>query len=282
MPSDEAVCEWLSLEQALTAFVHNVSGHQGQGHIRPLHYYVACRLVIEGGFLPTDIIPRPPFLTEQRGSRRLLVYSTEAATGGEQTVLGGLKTKAIDVVVTKAGIGPVLAVSLKGTLGAFRNLTNRMEEAVGDCTNLHLAYPALVYGFLHVLRATRSGSGVEPNDVCIGQSGEPTESITRYHEVLARLDGRRDLRDDPTKYEAVALGLVQPDGGSAGGLFESFPHNESRLHFGSFFRRLYEAYDLRFVYAAPRLEPITSRLTWDLQSPAMSDPRARGYEPRVR
>lgn len=55
------------------------------------------------------------------------------------------------------GIGPYIAVSMKGTLNAFRNLTNRMEEAVGDCTNLHITYPGLVYAFLTVLRANQEG-----------------------------------------------------------------------------------------------------------------------------
>lgn len=27
------------------------------------------------------------------------------------------------------------------------------EEVVGDCTNIHIAYPAPVYGFMHVIRA---------------------------------------------------------------------------------------------------------------------------------
>lgn len=87
----------------------------------------------------------------------MLVHDPESAAGGELTVLGGLKTKDVDVVVSEPGIGPCVAVSIKGTLNAFRNLTNRMEEAVGDCTNLHISYPNLVYGFLHVLRGNREG-----------------------------------------------------------------------------------------------------------------------------
>jgi hypothetical protein len=127
--------------------------HQSSAHIKPLHWYVASRLVIEGGFRPDEIRPRPPFEVKREGKRWVLHHSELRGGGQERTVLGGLKTKNIDVVVTKDGIGPVIAVSMKGTLGAFRNLTNRMEEAVGDCTNLHIAYPALVYGFLEVLRA---------------------------------------------------------------------------------------------------------------------------------
>ena len=100
---------------------------------------------------------------------------------------------------------------MKGTLNAFRNLTNRMEEAVGDCTNLHISYPALVYGFLQVMRANREAEGVSPNDVAICHDGEVSDAISRYHDVMARLAGRDDVRSEVTKYEAVALALVDPD-----------------------------------------------------------------------
>lgn len=105
MDADSGRCEWLTLTRALEAFVVNVSGHQGQGHIRPLHHYVASRLVVEGGFHPSEITPQPPFRVVERRGRRSLEYDPDAAGSGEQTVLGGLKTKAVDVVVTKPGIG---------------------------------------------------------------------------------------------------------------------------------------------------------------------------------
>jgi len=146
----------VNLRSALSIFVLSETGHQGQDHIRPLHWYSACRLVVEGGLHPDEVTPRPPFEVEQfRGRKNVLVYNSSSAGGGEQTVLGGLKTKNVDVVVSKQGIGPCIAVSHKGVLGAFRNLTNRMEEAVGDCTNIHITYPALVYGFLVAIRANR-------------------------------------------------------------------------------------------------------------------------------
>ena len=34
-------------------------------------------------------------------------------------------------------------------------MTNRMEETIGECTNLHITYPALVLGYLVLLRANR-------------------------------------------------------------------------------------------------------------------------------
>lgn len=282
MASSPAVCEWVTSQQALEAFVLNATGTQGQGHIRPLHYYVACRLVLEGGFLPGDITPHPPFVVHQRpGGRNVLEYDASAAGGGERTVLGGLKTKAVDVVVAKAGIGPVVAVSTKGTLNAFRNLTNRMEEAIGDCTNLHITYPALVYGYLQVIRATKAGSSVEPNDVCITTSGDVSDLIRRYHDVLTRLSGRADIRDESTRYEAVSLALVDPDPPGRGTILQAFPPTDSALRFESFFTRLYEAYDLRFVYAAPGLKGTTTRHEWDPSSPVLADPRCREYSVRL-
>src|SRR5205085_2297991 len=138
-----------------------------------------------------------------------LVFAQQAQRDNEQTVLGGLKTKDIDVVVAKPGIGPVVAISVKGTGGAFRNLTNRMEEAIGDCTNLHIMYPGLVYSFLHVLKANRAGpQGLAPNDISVNEKGEVVQAIRRYHDVLLGLAGRRLVRDDLTRYEAVCLALV--------------------------------------------------------------------------
>jgi hypothetical protein len=151
MPSDNA-CKWINQHSALHTFATYSGPTQSQQHIKPLHHYVACRLVIEGGFLPEDITPRPPFRAEERNGWQL-TYDEKLATGRERTILGGLKTKNVDVVVVKNGLGPVMAISCKGAIGAFRNLTNRMEEAVGDCTNLHITYPAMVAGYLFVLRA---------------------------------------------------------------------------------------------------------------------------------
>jgi hypothetical protein len=91
--TDPGTCEWLTLQQALEAFVLNVSGHQGQGHIRPLHYYVASRLVVEGGFHPSEITPHPPFRVTERAGAKLLEHDPASGGSGERTVLGGLETK---------------------------------------------------------------------------------------------------------------------------------------------------------------------------------------------
>ena len=85
---------------------------------------------------------------ERSGKRFSLVYDPNLRDNAETTILGGLKTKQVDIVVTKPSIGPVLAVSCKGMIGAIRNLTNRLEETIGECTNIHIAYPTLVFGYL--------------------------------------------------------------------------------------------------------------------------------------
>ena len=209
--------------------------------------------------------------------------------GNEQTVLGGLKTKDIDIVVAKPGIGPVIAISVKGTGGAFRNLTNRMEEAIGDSTNLHIMYPGLVYAFLHVLKAHRAGTpGLAANDIAVNDRGEVVQAIRRYHDVLIGLAGRRFVRDDFTRYEAVSLALVNSQQATAGTIFEGFPANDSPLSLSAFFETIYRTYDLRFPYLAASV-PALKRLEWHEASTVLtclgateSEMRAGlGYAPRL-
>lgn len=144
----------VGLRDALCNFI-DARETQSQSHIRLLHWHIVERLVIEGGFHPDSVVPRPPLRVEtirsetRQGHR--LIHDPDAAVDGEMTILGGLKTKNVDVVTVQPGVGPCIAVSVKGTLNAFRNLTNRMEEAAGDCTNIHISYPNLVYGFFHVM-----------------------------------------------------------------------------------------------------------------------------------
>jgi hypothetical protein len=273
-PQPDNVCRWIDQRTALSTFASYSGATQSQAHIKPLHWYVACRLVVEGGFLPEEITPRPPFRAQRRQGWQL-TYDPSVAEGGERTVLGGLKTKNVDVVVVKDGLGPVMAVSCKGAIGAFRNLTNRMEEAVGDCTNLHITYPvtypAMVAGYLMVMRAHRqdalvAAAATEPseelptpgriigqNDIAIQSSGRPVESVVRFHNALRELTGRRGIRNDVSRYEAVALALTDPAGLMPGIVLDSYPAAESPLRVERFFETLYLRYDERYVYSAPDL-----------------------------
>lgn len=303
MPDLEAkTCQWTTQADALAVFGEFTGKTQSANHIKPLHWFVACRLVIEGGFDPDDVVPRPPFRVERRsGKAPVLIYDPASGRGGERTVLGGLKTKNVDVVVTREGIGPVLAVSCKGVTGAFRNLTNRLEETIGECTNLHITYPALVLGYLVLLRANRiaeaalddaadftahipdNAEGTKTlvaNDIAMTEGGEPVASIVRFHNALRELVGRRGIRDDVSRYEAIGFGLVEMLGDTRGGLLGSFPQSDSPLRLAGFFDTLYARYDERFVVSAPDLLKITRRLEWDPVSPGLNVP-GLDYFPRL-
>lgn len=269
---------------AFSSFAFPSSVVQSSDHIRKLHWYTACRLVIEGGFRPEFVTPRPPFRVEERGGRYVLHHDPTVARGGERSVLGGLKTKKIDVTVAVPGVGPALAISLKGSHNAFRNLTNRMEEAAGDCTNLHMSYPALVYGFWHVLRANEESDETpvahfklkddryDIADVAVLADGSLSEGVARYALALERLSDREDLRDHPSRYEACGLTLVSCRGGPIGcGIHGGYPLSGGVLEFNRMFRRLFDVYDIRFVFQAPSLARITRRLQWAHDSPFLVD-----------
>lgn len=291
------VCRWVSRADALRHFASYGGPTQSQEHIRQLHWYVACRLVVEGGFNPDDITPHPPLAVKRRRDEHLLVYDPSCASGGEATVLGGLKTKSVDVVIRKQGLGPVLAVSCKGMTGALRNLTNRMEETIGECTNLHITYPALVFGYLFVLRANRFtedtagitvSEGAPPtrrlaaNDIAIQKGGEPVEGIIRFHAALRELTGRRGIRNEVSRYEAVSLILVDTAGGQSGHELSAFPPADSPLRFERFFDALYLRYEERYVYGAPNLKPVTRRIEWSPGSPALTEGGlALDFQPRL-
>jgi hypothetical protein len=208
-----------------------------------------------------------------------------------------LKTKNVDVVITRDGIGPVLAVSCKGVTGAFRNLTNRMEETIGECTNLHITYPALVLGYLVMLRANRQidellagtaaadgesdpGRELAANDIAIAKGGEPVAGIIRFHNALSELVHRRGIRNDVSRYEAIGFCMIEMDIAQKGALFPGYPEEQSPLRFEHFFDTLYLRYDERFVTSAPDLASKTRRLEWAPDSPALTE-LTLDYEARV-
>jgi hypothetical protein len=167
----------------------------------------------------------------------------------------------------------VLAISCKGATKAFRNLTNRMEQTIGECTNLHITYPAMVVGYFVALRANRTiedalqapnldpeeeasgedreapelqdpmlGARIERNDIAIRGTGEPVEEILRFHAALSELTGRRGIRDEISRYEAISMVLIEPTGTTAGDVVTTFPSAYSLLHSERFFSNLYQQY----------------------------------------
>lgn len=287
---------WTTLKDALKTFAGCEQKTQSQRHIKPLHWYTASRLVVEGGLRPEFTTPRPPFKVVESGGEFLLDFDPAVAMPGEHTLFGGLKTKDVDVTVSIPGIGPVIAVSMKGTLNAFRNLTNRMEEAAGDCTNIHLAYPGLVYAFWHIFRANIEGKApaatppalklddnghFKPQDVAIHRNGSLSSYLARYLFAMERLSGRKDMRDDPSSYEAVGITLVDVSDVCSGDMVAEHPPAESTLRHHRMFEAVYRQYDLRFVYQSPALKVLTRRLSWSERSPALSAVAGMDFTPRL-
>ena len=267
---------------ALRHFAEFTGRTQSQLHIRPLHEYVTSRLVLEGGFRPTELNPRPPLRVDKAGNRYLLAHDPEATTDTEATILGGLKTKNVDIVAIKDGIGPVLAVSCKGMTGAVRNLTNRLEETIGECTNIHIAYPTLVFGYFFLIRANREGDEVARTDVVIDGRGIPVEGVVRFHQALSAMTGRTGVRDDASRYESIAMALVEVPPANPGELTPDFPPGNSAVHFHRFFSTMYRRYDERYVVSAPLLAERTRRLEWSPDSPAFDAPPFLGLDYDIR
>lgn len=279
-PSDSDICRYAK-QEAFRHFAQFEGRTQSQRHIRPLHEYVTCRLVLEGGFHPEELSPRPPLRVTETGSRHALAYDPDASSTTEATILGGLKTKDVDIVANKEGIGPVLAVSCKGMTGAVRNLTNRLEETIGECTNIHIAYPTLVFGYLFLIRAHREGDVAGP-DAVVDEDGKPVDGVIRFHQALSAMTGRLGIRDDASRYEAIAMALIEVAPASLGDISTAFPGTDSAIHFNRFFQTLYQRYDERYVVSAPLLAKRTRRLTWSSDSPAFQDRVLDGLDYAVR
>ena len=128
----------------------------------------------------------------------------------------------------------------------------------------------------HFLKADDVGN-VAANDIAVRGDGEVVESIARYHDVLLGLTGRDGVRNDISRYEALALAMVDPEGRA---VLADWPSPGSALRMEKFMDAIYRAYDQRYVYSAPKLAKRTVRLEWRADSPAFNDPRAREFVPR--
>ncbi len=243
-----AMIEYRNILTALQAFCDPASNLRAQEHIKPFHYYSAIRLVLEGGFEPESILPGPPFVsTRQTLERYELKYAPDRVSTSEATVLGGLRAKRVDLTVRNAEAGPVLGISFKTTSNAFRNIPNRVEELLGDVTNIHLRYPAFTFGFCHIIKKVTESEALQRNDASFTDDGEPVPSIQHFHDLLTKLVGRKRVTDRPELYESVALLVVEcsPTGVR---IYPDYPPQDSPVHFRHFFERLYRVYDERYCY----------------------------------
>jgi len=257
-----------TLEQALAALGGGSKTQSGQ-HIKPFHSHCSTRLVVEGGFPPEWMHPHPPMESKAGTNNRYqLNYSKAAENPSEQSILGGMKYKNVDVTVVIPGIGPALGISAKSTGNAFRNLTNRMEEAPGDCVNIHMMYPGFVFGFLHLIRFAKTTDVSSPNDASFDAQGQPLESIVRYHNALSALTGRGTITDPQMRYESVGLLVYRCLDGKAE-VWRDYPASDSPIHYSKFFQKLYDTYDLRYAY--PDSSGRNHRKLWVVQSGTFVD-----------
>jgi len=252
--------EYQDLQTALLVFCDPKSNIQSQEHVKPFYYYSAIRLVLEGGFEPENILPRPPFASEKQTLEKyVLSYAPQKASRSEAKVLGGLRTKQIDLIVRSAEAGPTLGISFKTTGNAFRNIPNRVEELVGDVTNVHLRYPAFVYGFCHIIPMVKESDAPQKNDASFTDDGRPMPSIQQFHDLLIKLVGRARISDMPGQYESIVLLVVQcsPNGPK---IYPNYPPPDSPVHLSKFFERLYRVYDERYCYAGA--DRVHCRKSW--------------------
>lgn len=75
--------------------------------------------------------------------------------------------------------------------------------------------------------------------------------IVRFHNALCELFGRRGIRDNVSRYEAIGFGLVEMHGEERNSLLEGLPQSDSPFRLSGFFDTLYARYDERFVVSAP-------------------------------
>jgi hypothetical protein len=99
------------------------------------------------------------------------------------------------------------------------------------------------------------------------------------------MSGRKGIRNDLSRYEAVSLVMVDLAAGREGALLAGFPPADSPLRWEQFFKTLYLRHDERYVLSAPDLQRLTRRLAWSPESPAFrtegGKPDELDYEPRL-
>lgn len=193
-----------------------------------------------------------------------------------------MKYKNVDVTVVIPGIGPALGISAKSTGNAFRNLTNRMEEAPGDCANIHMMYPGFVFGFLHLIKFAKTSEVDNPNDASFKADGKPSDSLVRYHNALSALTGRTTIADPAMRYESIAILVYRCIEGNAE-IWPDYPRSDSPLHYSRFFQRLYNTYDLRYAY--PDSSGRNHRKSWTISEGALPETfdsaTGHSWEPRL-
>lgn len=252
-----------TLEEAVRQLCSGKKIQSGE-HIKPLHNYCAARLVVEGGFPPEWVNPRPRWpAPEQATLFTSFVIQSEGPNVPSRAYLAGSSIRTL--------MSP-LSFPTSAQLWLFRRRTPEMLSGTsptgwkrlwGECTNIHLMYPGFVFGFLHLIKFAKL-SEVEKTDASFTEKGDPLPAFRRYHEVLISLSGRSTLTEPGIRYEAVALLAYRCREGKTE-IVKGYPPESSPVHFSKFFQKLYDLYDLRYGYPDPDGPNI--RKEWRIQDP---------------
>ena len=240
-------CEWITLRDALRHFATYDGPTQSQQHIKPLHWYVTCRLVLEGGFHPDELTPRPPFTVHDRR-----LSEPHQPYGGNHR---RMHESAHPVP------GPCLRVLL-------RDPCQSDLQCVRVTTTHRALTPPSTRPQRHRARHGRQAGG---NDLPLPCRIGLSHGSRRY-----------SLRSEPI-YEAISLSMVDVRSDQAGDLLDTFPPPTSPLHVERFFDVLYRHYDERNVVSAPDLATRNRRVEWSPDSPALTDrlPENLDYDIRI-
>ena len=165
--------------------------------------------------------------------------------------------------------------------GTFCNLTNRMEETIGECTNLHITYPAMVFGYIFVIRANRQVATIVaglPSDANVPARQLAVNDIRRWGcrgvDFSIPFGSTRAYGTPRDSQRCQSLrgrdsGHDRADGGPCGRSVGRIASARQLSAVGSVFRDTYLRYVERYLFGAPDLKSVTRRLEWAPSSPAL-------------
>lgn len=119
----------------------------------------------------------------------------------EQTIPGKHRAKTWDLAFFYAR-RPQLAISTKSILkNVSGTVPNRIDDAMGECVNVHAHDPGMVLGYLFVMDARSAGEAT--------RTGRKWLDV--FAEALASFSGRRSEQDAHELFEAATLLVVSFD-----------------------------------------------------------------------
>ena len=76
-------------------------------------------------------------------------------------------------------------------------------------------------------------------DVVVDRMGRPVERVVRFHQALSAMTGRLGVRNDASRYEAIAMAMIEVPGRRGGELVTDFSESDIPIRLERFFDTLY-------------------------------------------